>query len=153
MRLSLLPSPSLPPPTPCTGTKSVQSLSILNPTSTTPSTRKSRSGYHPMDNGHPCGACLWPSHQLDDLTDIARRHNLKLIYDAAHAFGVKINGKSISSYGDLSMFSFHATKLYHSIEGGLLTFNDPGMKQTFDYLKNFGFKMKPKLSCPAPMPR
>jgi dTDP-4-amino-4,6-dideoxygalactose transaminase len=91
--------------------------------------------------GHPC--------QLDALTDIARCYNLKLIYDAAHAFGVKVNGTSIASYGDLSMFSFHATKLYHSIEGGLLTFNDPGMKQTFDYLKNFGFKNETEVVMPG----
>jgi dTDP-4-amino-4,6-dideoxygalactose transaminase len=91
--------------------------------------------------GHPC--------QLDALTDIARRHNLKLIYDAAHAFGVKVNGKSIAHYGDMSMFSFHATKLYHSIEGGMLTFNDPGMKQTFDYLKNFGFKNETEVVMPG----
>lgn len=91
--------------------------------------------------GHPC--------QLDALTDIARRHNLKLIYDAAHAFGVKVNGTSIANFGDMSMFSFHATKLYHSIEGGLLTFNDPGMKQTFDYLKNFGFKNETEVVMPG----
>jgi len=91
--------------------------------------------------GHPC--------QLDTLADIARRHNLKLIYDAAHAFGVTVNGRSIAHYGDLSMFSFHATKLYHSIEGGLLTFNDPGLKQIFDYLKNFGFKNETEVVMPG----
>jgi dTDP-4-amino-4,6-dideoxygalactose transaminase len=91
--------------------------------------------------GHPC--------QLDTLADIARRHNLKLIYDAAHAFGVTVNGRSIANYGDLSMFSFHATKLYHSIEGGLLTFNDPGLKQVFDYLKNFGFKNETEVVMPG----
>lgn len=91
--------------------------------------------------GHPC--------QLDALADIARRHKLKLIYDAAHAFGVTVNGRSIAHYGDLSMFSFHATKLYHSIEGGLLTFNDPGLKQVFDYLKNFGFKSETEVVMPG----
>jgi dTDP-4-amino-4,6-dideoxygalactose transaminase len=91
--------------------------------------------------GHPC--------QLDALADIARRHHLKLIYDAAHAFGVTVNGRSIAHYGDLSMFSFHATKLYHSIEGGLLTFNDPGLKQIFDYLKNFGFKSETEVVMPG----
>jgi len=91
--------------------------------------------------GHPC--------RLDALTDIARRHNLKLIYDAAHAFGVKVNGQSIAHYGDMSMFSFHATKLYHSIEGGMLTFNDPGMRQIFDYLKNFGFKSETEVVMPG----
>ena len=82
--------------------------------------------------GHPC--------KLNVLADIARRRNLTLIYDAAHAFGVTVNGRSIAHYGDLSMFSFHATKLFHSIEGGMLIFKDSGLKQKFDYLKNFGFK-------------
>lgn len=91
--------------------------------------------------GHPC--------QLDALEDIARRYNLKLIYDAAHAFGVTVNGQPIAHFGDLSMFSFHATKLYHSIEGGLLTFNDPGLKQVFDYLKNFGFKNEIEVVMPG----
>jgi len=82
--------------------------------------------------GHPC--------KLDALAVIARRHGLHLIYDAAHAFGVRVAGKPIAHYGDLSMFSFHATKLYHSIEGGLLAFQNPRLQKTFDYLKNFGFE-------------
>lgn len=82
--------------------------------------------------GHPC--------KLNVLADIARRHNLKLIYDAAHAFGVKVGNKPIAHYGDLSMFSFHSTKLFHSIEGGMLIFREAGLKVLFDYLKNFGFK-------------
>ncbi len=82
--------------------------------------------------GYPC--------KVDDLADIARRHNLKLIYDAAHAFGVRIGEKSIAHYGDMSMFSFHATKLFHSLEGGMLTFQDSGIRSILDYLKNFGFK-------------
>jgi dTDP-4-amino-4,6-dideoxygalactose transaminase len=82
--------------------------------------------------GYPCN--------LDALADIARRHNLKLIYDAAHAFGVRVGNRSIADFGDMSMFSFHATKLYHSIEGGMLTFKDPDMKSIFDHLKNFGFE-------------
>jgi len=91
--------------------------------------------------GHPC--------KLDELADIARRHNLRLIYDAAHAFGVKVNKKSICHYGDMSMFSFHATKLYHSIEGGMLTLQDDGLKITFDYLKNFGFKNEIEVVMPG----
>jgi dTDP-4-amino-4,6-dideoxygalactose transaminase len=82
--------------------------------------------------GYPC--------KVNALADIARRHNLKLIYDAAHAFGIKIGGKSIAHFGDLSMFSFHATKPYHSMEGGMLIFKESGLKDVFDYLKNFGFK-------------
>jgi len=91
--------------------------------------------------GHPC--------KLDALADIARRHNLKLIYDAAHAFGVRIANKSMAHFGDMSMFSFHATKLYHSIEGGMLTFKDPGVKSIFDYLKNFGFKNEEEVVMPG----
>jgi len=91
--------------------------------------------------GHPC--------KLDELADIANRHNLRLIYDAAHAFGVTVDGKSIGKYGDMSMFSFHATKLYHSIEGGMLTFNDEDLKTTFDYLKNFGFKNELEVIMPG----
>ncbi len=91
--------------------------------------------------GRPC--------KLDALADIAKRHNLTLIYDAAHAFGVSVNGKSIGQYGDLSMFSFHATKLYHSIEGGMLTFKDSGLNQIFSYLKNFGFKNETEVVMPG----
>lgn len=91
--------------------------------------------------GHPC--------KVNALADIARRHNLKLIYDAAHAFGVHIGSKSIAHFGDLNMFSFHSTKLYHSIEGGMLTFQDSGMKSTFDYLKNFGFKNEVEVVMPG----
>jgi len=91
--------------------------------------------------GHPC--------RLNDLADIARKHKLMLIYDAAHAFGVKVGGKSIAHFGDLSMFSFHATKLYHSIEGGMLTFKESGIKQKFDYLKNFGFESEVEVVMPG----
>jgi len=91
--------------------------------------------------GHPC--------KLNALADIARRHNLRLIYDAAHAFGVKVGDKSIAHFGDMSMFSFHATKIYHSIEGGLLTFKDSGIKKTFNYLKNFGFENEVEVVMPG----
>lgn len=91
--------------------------------------------------GRPCN--------LNALADIAKRHNLALIYDAAHAFGVRVNGKPIGHYGDLSMFSFHATKLYHSIEGGMLSFKDSGLATTFNYLKNFGFKSETEVVMPG----
>ncbi len=91
--------------------------------------------------GHPCN--------LDRLADIARRHNLRLLYDAAHAFGVSVGGRSIADFGDLSMFSFHSTKLFHSIEGGLLVFREPGLKGVFDYLKNFGFKNEVEVVMPG----
>lgn len=86
---------------------------------------------------------------LHTLADVARRHNLKLIYDAAHAFGVEVGGTPIAHFGDMSMFSFHATKLYHSLEGGLLNFKDSGLKSTFDYLKNFGFKSQVEVVMPG----
>jgi len=86
---------------------------------------------------------------LHILADIARRHNIKLIYDAAHAFGVEVGGTPIAHFGDMSMFSFHATKLYHSLEGGLLTFKDSGLKSTFNYLKNFGFKSQVEVVMPG----
>ena len=91
--------------------------------------------------GYPC--------DLEALADVANRHNLALIYDAAHAFGVEVNGRSIAHYGDLSMFSFHATKLYHSVEGGMLVFPDPGLRSTFDYLKNFGFQNEIEVVMPG----
>ena len=91
--------------------------------------------------GYPC--------KLNALADIARRHNLKLIYDAAHAFGVKVGSKSIAHFGDLSMFSFHATKSFHSIEGGMLIFREAGLKGIFDYLKNFGFKNEVEVVMPG----
>ena len=91
--------------------------------------------------GFPC--------KLNALADIARRHRLALIYDAAHAFGVSVAGRPISHFGDMSMFSFHATKLFHSIEGGMLTFRDSGLKETFDYLKNFGFKSEVEVVMPG----
>ncbi|HTG00449.1 MAG TPA: DegT/DnrJ/EryC1/StrS family aminotransferase [Nitrospirota bacterium] len=91
--------------------------------------------------GNPC--------MLDELADIARRHGLKLLYDAAHAFGTQVNGKSIAHYGDLSMFSFHSTKLFHSLEGGMLIFQDGGLKSTFDYLKNFGYKSEVEVVMPG----
>jgi len=91
--------------------------------------------------GHPC--------KVNALQKIAERHNLKLLFDSAHAFGVKIGNKSIAHFGDLSMFSFHATKIYHSLEGGMLTFRDSGLKSIFDYLKNFGFKNEIEVVMPG----
>lgn len=72
------------------------------------------------------------------LQAIANRRGLKLVYDAAHAFGTKINGVGIGNFGDASMFSFHATKLFHSAEGGALTTPKADHKAAFDHLKNFG---------------
>lgn len=71
---------------------------------------------------------------------IAKRNNLKVIYDAAHAFGVEIDGKSILNFGDLSVLSFHATKTFNTIEGGAIISHNAEMKKMIDYLKNFGFQ-------------
>ncbi len=80
--------------------------------------------------GHPCN--------VKKIEEIAKRHNLKIIYDAAHAFGVKVDGKSIATYGDISMFSFHATKLYNTIEGGALAYQNADYRKTISNVKNFG---------------
>lgn len=81
--------------------------------------------------GNPC--------KLEAFQRIADTYGLKLIYDAAHAFGVKINGNSILNYGDLSILSFHATKVFNTIEGGAIISPDEQTKKRVDYLKNFGF--------------
>jgi len=73
------------------------------------------------------------------IQDIADKYGLKVIYDAAHAFGVEVNGESILSAGDMSTLSFHATKVYNTIEGGALVMKDEKTKKRIDYLKNFGF--------------
>lgn len=73
------------------------------------------------------------------IQEIADRYGLKVIYDAAHAFGVEVEGKSILELGDLSTLSFHATKVYNTIEGGAMIMHDEATKKRIDYLKNFGF--------------
>jgi len=75
---------------------------------------------------------------VDAIEAIAKKHNLKVIYDAAHAFGVTINGRGIGTYGDVSMFSFHATKVFNTIEGGALTFGKDSLKIILNHIKNFG---------------
>ena len=73
------------------------------------------------------------------IQEIADKYGLNVIYDAAHAFGVEVNGESILNAGDLSTLSFHATKVYNTIEGGAMVMHDAEMKKRIDYLKNFGF--------------
>ena len=73
------------------------------------------------------------------IQEIADKYGLKVIYDAAHAFGVEINGESILNAGDMSTLSFHATKVYNTIEGGAMVMHDEQTKKRIDYLKNFGF--------------
>ncbi len=75
---------------------------------------------------------------VDAIWDIAKKHGLKVIYDAAHAFGVRRDGVSAAAFGDASMFSFHATKVFNTIEGGAVCFRDGNLKELLDQWKNFG---------------
>lgn len=75
---------------------------------------------------------------VEKIQEIADKHNLKVIYDSAHAFGVEYKNKTISQYGDVNMFSFHATKVFHTIEGGCLTFKDSSLKPLINQERNFG---------------
>jgi len=87
-----------------------------------------------------------PVHVYGNLCDveaiaaIAKKHDLKVIYDAAHAFGVRYKGVSSANFGDASMFSFHATKVYNTIEGGAVTFSDDRLVQVLNDMKNFGIR-------------
>ena len=78
--------------------------------------------------------------EVEEIEQIAKKHKLKVVYDAAHAFDVKCNDRSVLNYGDISTLSFHATKLFHSIEGGALIINDDELVQKAKYLINFGIK-------------
>ncbi|MGL5203430.1 DegT/DnrJ/EryC1/StrS family aminotransferase [Cetobacterium sp.] len=80
--------------------------------------------------GTPC--------DVEKIEKIAEKYNLKVIYDAAHAFGVQISERGIGSFGDISMFSLHATKVFNSIEGGVLTYKDEKLRKKLRLLKNFG---------------
>lgn len=75
---------------------------------------------------------------VKEIEGIAKKHNLKVIYDAAHAFGVTVDGVSTANFGDASMFSFHATKVFNTIEGGAVTFKNPDLRKTLNDIKNFG---------------
>ncbi|MCM1132907.1 MAG: DegT/DnrJ/EryC1/StrS family aminotransferase [Ruminococcus flavefaciens] len=77
---------------------------------------------------------------VEKIGEIAQKHGLKVIYDAAHAFGVQYKGRGIGCYGDASMFSFHATKVFHTIEGGAVAFSDEAIRENMHSLKNFGIK-------------
>ncbi len=77
---------------------------------------------------------------VDAIDAIAKKHDLKVIYDAAHAFGVFRNGESVANFGDASMFSFHATKVYNTIEGGAVTFREDLLEQVLNDMKNFGIR-------------
>ena len=91
--------------------------------------------------GKPC--------DTERIQEIADKYGLKVIYDAAHAFGVEVNGKSILNAGDMSTLSFHATKVYNTIEGGALICHDEKTKKRIDYLKNFGFAGETEIVAPG----
>jgi dTDP-4-amino-4,6-dideoxygalactose transaminase len=81
--------------------------------------------------GQPC--------DVEAIERVAVKHDLKVVYDAAHAFGVRVNGRSVLTYGDLSILSFHATKVFNTFEGGAIICPDAATKRRIDQLKNFGF--------------
>jgi dTDP-4-amino-4,6-dideoxygalactose transaminase len=91
--------------------------------------------------GNPC--------HVEKIQKIADIYGLKLIYDAAHAFGVRYKGGSILNYGDLSILSFHATKVFNTFEGGAIISHDSATKQRIDYLKNFGFAGETTIMAPG----
>lgn len=91
--------------------------------------------------GKPC--------DTERIQAIADKYGLKVIYDAAHAFGVEVNGQSILNAGDMSTLSFHATKVYNTIEGGALVCHDEKTKKRIDYLKNFGFAGETEIVAPG----
>jgi len=82
--------------------------------------------------GNICDVCT--------IDEISKKYNLKIIYDAAHVFGVKYKGKGIGSFGDISMFSFHATKVFNTVEGGGLVFRDSSLSEKIKQLRQFGMK-------------
>ena len=91
--------------------------------------------------GKPC--------RTAEIQAIADKYGLRVIYDAAHAFGIEVNGKSILEEGDMSTLSFHATKVFNTLEGGALVMHDEKMKKRIDYLKNFGFNGETEVVAPG----
>ena len=91
--------------------------------------------------GKPCN--------MERIQAIADKYGLKVIYDAAHAFGVEVNGQSVLCQGDMATLSFHATKVYNTLEGGALVMHDEETKQRIDYLKNFGFAGETEVVAPG----
>ena len=86
---------------------------------------------------------------VEKIQEVADRYGLRVVYDAAHTFGVEIGGRGIGTFGDISMLSFHATKLYHTVEGGALVMHDENTKQRIDLLKNFGIKNEEEVVMPG----
>jgi dTDP-4-amino-4,6-dideoxygalactose transaminase len=91
--------------------------------------------------GMPCA--------VHDIEEIATAHGLKVIYDGAHAFGTRIDKRPITEFGDATMLSFHATKLFHTAEGGALVVRDPVLKRRVELLKNFGIKNEAEVFMPG----
>lgn len=91
--------------------------------------------------GKPC--------RTQEIQEIADKYGLRVIYDAAHAFGIEVNGKSILEEGDMSTLSFHGTKVFGTTEGGALVVHDAKMKERIDYLKNFGFAGETEVVAPG----
>jgi dTDP-4-amino-4,6-dideoxygalactose transaminase len=89
-----------------------------------------------------------PCH-VREIQEVADRYGLRVIYDAAHAFGAEIDGVGIGNFGDITMFSFHSTKLFHTLEGGALAFREPHLKPRIDLLKNFGIKNEEEVVMPG----
>ena len=83
------------------------------------------------------------------IQEIADKYGLRVVYDAAHAYGVEVDGQGIGNFGDISMMSFHATKIYHTVEGGALMHGDPNLKARIDLLKNFGIKNEEEVVMPG----
>ena len=93
--------------------------------------------------------CYGKPVNMDAIQAIADKYGLKVIYDAAHAFGVEVNGESVLNRGDMSTLSFHATKVYNTLEGGALVMHDEQTKKRIDYLKNFGFAGETEVVAPG----
>ena len=93
--------------------------------------------------------CYGKPVNMDAIQAIADKYGLKVIYDAAHAFGVEVNGESVLNRGDMATLSFHATKVYNTLEGGALVVHDAQTKQRIDYLKNFGFAGETEVVAPG----
>ena len=93
--------------------------------------------------------CYGKPVHMEAIQAIADKYGLKIIYDAAHAFGVEVNGESVLTRGDMSTLSFHATKVYNTLEGGALVVHDAQTKQRIDYLKNFGFAGETEVVAPG----
>ena len=93
--------------------------------------------------------CYGKPVKMKRIQEIADKYGLKVIYDAAHAFGVEVDGESVLNAGDMSTLSFHATKVYNTLEGGALVMHDEQTKKRIDYLKNFGFAGETEVVAPG----